>query len=88
MIIIVPCVSAGSYPIEAVTMMNRICLEAEDSFFTLAHYNELRIVTTPSGIVETLACSAVNAALEQDAGAILCLTSTGTTARVSPFLFK
>lgn len=72
----------GSYPIEAVNMMNRICLEAEHSFFTLAHFNEMRIVTTPSGIVETLACSAVNAAIEQDVGAILCLSSTGTTARL------
>jgi pyruvate kinase len=72
----------GKYPIEAVNMMHRICIEAEDSFFTIAHYNELKLTTTHQDIIETLAQSAVNAAIEQDVGAIICLTSSGTTARL------
>lgn len=72
----------GAYPVEAVQMMNKICLEAEAATFSTAYFNEMRIVTTPSSISETLACSAVNAALEQDVGAIIVLTQSGTTARV------
>jgi len=73
----------GKYPIEAVKMMHNICIEAENSFFTKAHFNELRAVTTRYDIVETLAQSAVNAAIEQNVGAIICLTSSGTTARLA-----
>jgi len=63
-------------------MMHRICIEAEQTFFTTAHFNEVRILTTPENITETLACSAVSAAIEQDVGAIIVLTSSGLTARV------
>ena len=72
----------GLYPVETVQMMHRICIEAEQSFFTTAHYNEVRILTTPENITETLACSAVSAAIEQDVSAIVVLTSSGLSARV------
>ena len=63
-------------------MMHKICIEAEAATFSTSFFSELRVVTTPSSVSETLACSAVNAALEQDVGAIIVLTQSGSTARV------
>ncbi|KCV68235.1 pyruvate kinase [Fonticula alba] len=86
----------GSYPIEAVRMMHRICIEAELATFSTSFFNELRLLTAPNpfsgngtpggpsqSFAETLACSAVNAALEQpNIGAIIVLTGSGDTARL------
>lgn len=72
----------GNYPMEAVTMMNKICVEAEYATFYASYYNEVRMVTVPDNDVETLCAAAVNAALEKNIGAIVCLTTTGNTARL------
>eukprot|EP00732_Lithocolla_globosa_P005657 Lithocolla_globosa_v1_NODE_5991_length_1151_cov_19.326345.p1 type:complete len:244 gc:universal NODE_5991_length_1151_cov_19.326345:870-139(-) len=72
----------GAYPIEAVTVMSKICVEAETATFAAATFNELRSVCVPEGTVETLAASTVMAAGEQHASAIIVLTTTGNTARL------
>eukprot|EP01135_Chromosphaera_perkinsii_P008850 Nk52_evm45s1485 gene=Nk52_evmTU45s1485 len=73
----------GQYPIESVRIMDKVCREAESAVFYRPLFNELRDVShEPTSTNETLASSAVNAALEQHAGAIIVLTTTGTTARL------
>lgn len=72
----------GKFPIEAVSLMASVCLEAESAMFYASFYNEMRIATAPADYVESLACSAVNAALEQNVGGILCLSTSGNTARL------
>jgi len=73
----------GSYPIEAVQIMDRICREAESAMFFGPLFNELRAITPkPTETTETLASSAVNAVLEQKAAAIIVLTTTGRSARL------
>lgn len=73
----------GTYPIEAVTMMNNLCCEAERTIFYPPLFNELRAVTAkPTSVAEAIASSAVNASLEQEAAAIIVLTTTGNSARL------
>jgi len=71
----------GAYPIETVEIMDRICREAESAMFYGPLYNELRALTPkPTETTETLACSAVNAVVEQNAAAIIVLTTSGRSA--------
>jgi len=73
----------GTYPIEAVQMMDRICREAESAMFFGPYFNELRAITPkPTETTETLASSAVNAVIEQNAAAIIVLTTSGRSARL------
>lgn len=72
----------GSYPIEAVTMMANICREAESALFRLPLYNSLKELTKNPSHTETVACSAVNAAEESNAGVIIVMTTSGATARL------
>lgn len=73
----------GAYPVEAVNMMHQLCREAESIIFYLPLFNELRAITPkPTDSTEAIASSAVNASLEQDAAAIIVLTTTGNTARL------
>jgi len=73
----------GKYPLEAVRMMDNICKEAEGATFYGKYLNELRKESSfPMSMTETVACSSVTAALENAAGAIVVLTTTGTTARL------
>jgi len=73
----------GAYPIETVRMMHNICLEAEAAIQYGPFFADLREITPkPLSTAETVACSAVNAALEQSAAAIIVLTTTGDTARL------
>ncbi|GAV27749.1 pyruvate kinase [Pichia membranifaciens] len=73
----------GDYPVEAVSMMHHTALIAE---MTLPYYNqfaELREATKkPCDIQETIAMSAVTATFEQNAKAIIVLSTSGTTARL------
>lgn len=72
----------GKYPIEAVNIMRETCLIAEQSIAYLALHNELRSLSRcPASTSETVAMSAVSAAFEQQAQAILVLSNTGNTAR-------
>lgn len=71
----------GKYPLEAVQVMSKLCREAEAAVFYQSIFNEIRATTPrPCDTTEASASSAVNASLEQDAKAILVLTTTGDTA--------
>ena len=73
----------GSYPIEAVSLMHETVLLAETTISYFTFFNELRsLARTPTETTETVCCAAVSASFEQDAKAILCLTTSGDTARL------
>ncbi|KAK5126573.1 hypothetical protein LTR85_009507 [Meristemomyces frigidus] len=73
----------GNYPKEAVTMMHDTCLLAEIAIPYVNAFDELRtLAPRPVPTTETCAMAAVSASLEQNAGAILCLTTSGNTARL------
>jgi pyruvate kinase len=73
----------GSYPVEAVSMMHHICKEAEGATFYNSLFRMLReSVPKPIPIDEATASSAVNAAFESRVAAIICLTTSGSTARL------
>lgn len=72
----------GAYPVEAVEIMHKICLEAESSIAYTPLYEELRsMVFQDPGVGETIACSAVNAALQSYIHGIIVLTISGKTAK-------
>ncbi|KAF9180380.1 Pyruvate kinase, partial [Haplosporangium sp. Z 767] len=73
----------GAYPLEAVKTMHETCILAESAICYPPLFNELRDLTPrPTSTTETVASSAVSAAHEQNAGAIIVLTTSGTTARL------
>ncbi|KAI8375915.1 pyruvate kinase [Radiomyces spectabilis] len=73
----------GAYPVEAVRTMHDICTLAESVLCYPAIFNELRSLTAlPTETTETVACAAVSAAHEQNAGAIIVLSTSGNTARL------
>ena len=66
----------GNYPTEAVTMMHETCLLAEVAIPYVNAFDELRkLAPIPCPTTETCAMAAVSASLEQNAGAILVLTT-------------
>jgi len=73
----------GSYPIQSVLMMAETCQLAEAAICYPALFDELREVTPrPTDTVETVAMAAAAAAVEQRAGAIIVLSTSGNTARL------
>lgn len=75
--------ASGMFPLESVEMMDKICKEAENVFSSPTYFNEIRALQArPIETPETVASSAVNAALEENAGAIVVLTISGDTARL------
>ncbi|KAK0519438.1 Pyruvate kinase [Tilletia horrida] len=73
----------GAYPIEAVTMMAETAYLAEQSISYVPLFNEMRSLTqVPTETSETVAMAAVSASLEQHAGAILLMSTSGNTARL------
>lgn len=73
----------GAYPIEAVTMMAETSFLAEQSISYIPLFNEMRSLTqVPTDTSETVAMAAVSASLEQQAGAILLMSTSGNTARL------
>jgi pyruvate kinase len=73
----------GNYPVEAVSMMHQICKEAEAATYYSSLFRMLReSVPKPLPIDEATASSAVNAAFESRVAAIICLTTSGSTARL------
>merc|ERR1719265_2486815 len=77
--------AGGSFPIEAVTIMAKICIEAESVVDHNAVYMQLRTATLATesemSIPESVCSSAVKAAIDTKAGLIIALTETGSTAR-------
>jgi pyruvate kinase len=73
----------GAYPLETVEMMHKLCREAEAIIFNPPLFDELRAITPkPTGVTEAIASSAVNACSEENAKAIIVLTTTGNSARL------
>lgn len=73
----------GTYPIEAVTMMHHTALLAEKALPYAALYNDIKQLTPrPTETVETIAMAAVSASYEQNAKAIIVLSTSGTSARL------
>ncbi|KAG0170977.1 Pyruvate kinase [Apophysomyces sp. BC1034] len=73
----------GSYPIDTVKTMHDICMLAESVLCYPSVFNELRALTAlPTETTESVACAAVSAAHEQNAGAIIVLSTSGNTARL------
>lgn len=73
----------GRYPVEAVKMMAETTYIAEQSLSYQALFNEMRGLTrVPTNTSETIALVAVSASLEQKAGAILLMSTSGQTARL------
>lgn len=66
-----------------VQMMAETCLLAEMTICYPPLFNELRaLVKRPTHTTETAAISAVSATIEQDAGAIIVMSTSGETARL------
>ncbi|KAG8625526.1 hypothetical protein KVT40_007277 [Elsinoe batatas] len=73
----------GNYPSEAVSLMHETCLLAEVAIPYVNAFDELRsLAPRPVPTTESCAMAAVSASLEQNAGAILVLTTSGNTARL------
>ncbi|KII93858.1 hypothetical protein PLICRDRAFT_152963 [Plicaturopsis crispa FD-325 SS-3] len=73
----------GSYPIQSVLMMAETCLLAESAICYPPLYDSIRATQArPTGTTETVALAAVAAASEQNASAILVLSTSGNTARL------
>jgi len=73
----------GNYPKESVNMMHETCLLAEIAIPYINAFDELRqLASRPVATTENCAMAAVSASLEQNAGAILVLTTSGNTARL------
>lgn len=72
----------GNYPVEAVTMMHKVALEAEAAMYTTSIYTEISLMTSsPCEPSTAIALAAVSAATKLPAGAIIALTYTGRTAQ-------
>lgn len=71
--------AVGQFPIEAVKIMGRIAMRAEEAFF--AETGFARRLLTPKTVTEVVACATADMAENLKARAILCATSTGTTAQ-------
>ncbi|KAI5951657.1 PYK1 [Candida jiufengensis] len=73
----------GNYPFEAVSMMHNTCLIAEKAIAYPQLFNELRsLAKKPTPTTETCAVAAVSATYEQDAKAIVVLSTSGLSARL------
>lgn len=73
----------GNYPAEAVSMMHETCLLAEVAIPYANVFDELRTcMRRPIETSESIAVSAVGASMELNAGAIITLTTSGSTARI------
>lgn len=72
--------AAGAWPVEAVSIMNRIAgqVENDPDYFARVHFTQ----TTPDATTaDALAASSAQIANTVDTSAIICFTSSGSTAR-------
>jgi len=76
--------AAGEYPINAVQIMAKICVEAEKTMNYRRNYNDIKLYTTaPIGTAEAVASAVCSAVLDQkDISLIIALTDTGKLARL------
>ena len=67
---------------ETVAIMSKVCREAEAAMFHRVVFDELRHLTQkPTPTVTTAAIAAVDASFQQNAAAIITLTTTGRYVR-------
>jgi pyruvate kinase len=73
----------GTYPLESVAMMGAICEEAESAISYRHMASDLMdSISTPTDTPASVASSAVTAANTGECAAIICLSTTGETARL------
>jgi pyruvate kinase len=72
----------GAYPIETVDMMSKICTDAESAINYDVLFNTVKDSSPDCGPDESVACAAVKCATEQNAKAIITMTTSGRTARL------
>jgi len=73
----------GDYPIGAVNMMHKICLEAEAAVYSRQVFVELAFKTPiPCDNYTSIAIAAVNASMKSQAASIIVLSTTGKTAQM------
>eukprot|EP00164_Ancoracysta_twista_P010886 GFYU01016576.1.p1 GENE.GFYU01016576.1~~GFYU01016576.1.p1 ORF type:complete len:542 (-),score=164.17 GFYU01016576.1:218-1843(-) len=72
----------GSYPVEAVTVMNKVCAEAEAAINYKNLYSGIRAMNDDVAIVEAISSSAVKTCIDLGANLLIALTETGRTARL------
>ncbi|KAL5648364.1 hypothetical protein ACJX0J_039173, partial [Zea mays] len=73
----------GLYPVETISTVGRICAEAEKVFNQDLYYKRtVKYVGEPMTHLESIASSAVRAALKVKASVIICFTSSGRAARL------
>lgn len=71
----------GAYPVESVRMMHETTIMAETAIAPRISEDIRNLTIRPTATTETVCCSAVAAAYEQNASAIIVLSTSGDTAR-------
>ncbi|XP_072979155.1 pyruvate kinase 1, cytosolic-like [Typha angustifolia] len=73
----------GLYPVETISIVGKICAEAEKVFNQNTYFkNTVKYVGEPMSHLESIASSAVRAAIKVNASLIICFTSSGRAARL------
>ncbi|CAN1357130.1 Pyruvate kinase 1, cytosolic, partial [Linum perenne] len=73
----------GLYPVETISTVGRICCEAEKVFNQDVYFKKtVKYVGEPMTHLESIASSAVRAAIKVKASVIICFTSSGRAARL------
>ncbi|KAF7145586.1 pyruvate kinase 1, cytosolic [Rhododendron vialii] len=73
----------GLYPIETISIVGKICAEAEKVFNQDLYFKRtVKYVGEPMSHLESIASSAVRAAIKVKASVIICFTSSGRAARL------
>ncbi|XP_030545190.1 pyruvate kinase 1, cytosolic-like [Rhodamnia argentea] len=73
----------GLYPVETISIVGKICAEAEKVFNQDSYFKKtVKCVGEPMSHLESIASSAVRAAIKVKASVIICFTSSGRAARL------
>ncbi|XP_027160754.1 pyruvate kinase 1, cytosolic-like isoform X1 [Coffea eugenioides] len=73
----------GLYPVETISIVGKICAEAEKAYNQDLYFKKtVKYVGEPMTHLESIASSAVRAAIKVKASVIICFTSSGRAARL------
>ncbi|KAB1225310.1 Pyruvate kinase, cytosolic isozyme [Morella rubra] len=73
----------GLYPVETISIVGKICREAEKVFNQDLYFKKtVKYVGEPMSHLESIASTAVRAAIKVKASVIICFTSSGSAARL------